>query len=210
LLRGVRPILDSLPGRPAWRFGGGTGLAVVYAHRISYDIDIFLDRASDLKALTPARNEAIRSLIGARGFEFPGHYLKLNLDGGEIDFIVAATITDPATSIWSFEGHDVQLETPVEIAAKKISYRGSSFKVRDVFDLAVVIAHERDALDLALEGLRDKLPRLTDRVAKLEPVFAEQAAIDINVTRKGRRYLKDAPAVVLDYLRTRSARSKLG
>jgi hypothetical protein len=210
LLRSVRPILDSLPGRPAWRFGGGTGLAVVYAHRISYDIDIFLDRASDLKALTPARNQAIKTLIGARGFEFPGHYLKLNLDDGEIDFIVAATVTDLPASTWSFEGHDVQLETPVEIAAKKISYRASSFKVRDIFDLAIVIAHEREAMDLALSELRDKLPRLIDRVGKMTSVFAEQAAIDINVTRKGRRYLEDAPAAVLDYLRTWLARNGTG
>ena len=206
LLRSVVPILEELPGKPEWSFGGGTALAVAYAHRISYDIDIFLNNASVLRSLTPAKSPAVKALVGARNFEFPGNYLKLNLADGEVDFIVAAAVTDNPTSAWSFEGRAVPLETPVEIAAKKISYRSSTFKVRDVFDLAIVISHQRDALEPALTGLKEKLPRLIDRVSKLKPVFAEQAAADINSTDFGRQYLDRAPDIVLDYLTDWAAR----
>lgn len=204
MLRSILPVLDALPG-PEWSFGGGTALAVTYAHRISYDIDIFLDSASTLKALTPAKNAAVRALVGDNRFEFPGNYLKLSLANGEIDFIVAAAVTDDPTTDWAFEGRTVALETPVEIAAKKISYRSSGFKVRDIFDLAVVIAHG-EALDSALMELRDKLPRLFDRVSKLKPFFAEQAAADINPTDLGRQYVERAPDIVLGYLADWAAR----
>jgi hypothetical protein len=206
LLRSVLPVLDALPGRPEWSIGGGTALAVTYAHRISYDIDIFLDSASTLKALTPAKNAAVRALVGENKFEFPGNYLKLNLADGEIDFIVAAAVTDDPTTDWVFEGRTLALETPVEIAAKKISYRSSGFKVRDILDLAVVIAQQREALDSALLELREKLPRLFDRVSKLKPFFAEQAAADINPTDLGRQFVERAPDIVLRYLADWAAR----
>lgn len=206
MLRSVLPVLDALPEKPKWSFGGGTALAVTYAHRISYDIDIFLNSASDLKALTPAKNAAVRALVGPNRFEFPGNYLKLNLADGEIDFIVAAAVTDDPTAEWVFEGRAVALETPVEIAAKKIFYRSSGFKVRDILDLAVVIAREGKALDSALMDLRERLPRLFDRVSKVKPVFAEQAAADVNLTEIGRHYVERAPDIVLGYLGDWAAR----
>lgn len=206
LLRSVLPILGELPGKSEWSFGGGTALAVAYAHRISHDIDIFLNSANTLRSLTPAKNPAVKALVGDGNFEFPGNYLKLNLADGEIDFIVAAAVTDNPTTAWSFEGRTIPLETPAEIAAKKISYRSSTFKVRDVFDLAVVISHQRNAVDSALTELTEKLPRLVDRVSKLKPVFVEQASADINPTDFGRQYLDRAPDIVLGYLTDWAAR----
>lgn len=200
MLRRILPILEALPGKPAWSFGGGTALAVAYDHRISYDIDIFLASAHALRALAPARNPAVKALVAERGFEFPGNYLKLDLGIGEVDIIVAAAVTDAPTTAWTFEGHDIALETPAEIAGKKIAFRSSTFKLRDVFDLAVVVARAPAALDAVLVDLQDRLPRLFDRVSKLKPVFAEQAAADINPTDSGRAYLDRAPDLVLDYL----------
>lgn len=42
--------LDSLEGHAGpWTFGGGTALAQILGHRISYDVDIFLDSSTVLR-----------------------------------------------------------------------------------------------------------------------------------------------------------------
>ena len=40
LLKLVLPALDDSPYKDDWTLGGGTGLAVHYNHRISYDIGL--------------------------------------------------------------------------------------------------------------------------------------------------------------------------
>src|ERR1700716_2522585 len=55
--------LDSLEGGPgSWTFGGGTALAQILAHRISCDVDIFLDSSTVLKNLAPNINPVTKSL----------------------------------------------------------------------------------------------------------------------------------------------------
>jgi len=39
-----------------------------------------------------------------RGYQFPGNYLKLQLESGEIDFIVAGRRTSDPVQGWEFEG----------------------------------------------------------------------------------------------------------
>ena len=80
--------------------------------------------------------------------------------------------------------------------------------MRDVFDLAVVIAHLGDGLVPVLDDLEEKLPRLIDRVSKLKPGFAEKAAGDINLTEQGRQYLEQAPDIVLAFLEERRNRHR--
>lgn len=45
-------------GEPDWTFGGGTALMLQIGHRISHDVDIFVQRAR-LKSFTPAVNPAV-------------------------------------------------------------------------------------------------------------------------------------------------------
>ncbi|MGJ5040694.1 MULTISPECIES: nucleotidyl transferase AbiEii/AbiGii toxin family protein [unclassified Bradyrhizobium] len=60
--------LDSLEGGPgAWTFGGGTALAQSFDHRISYDVDIFLDSSTALKRLAPNMNPVTKALCGGNG-----------------------------------------------------------------------------------------------------------------------------------------------
>jgi len=97
-----------------WR---GTALAAHFDHRISYDVDIFMPNADWISDLAPNANPKTRALIGDRKYEFPGNYLKLKLDAGEIDFIVASKRTNQPTQAWDFEGRTIPIETPWEIAA---------------------------------------------------------------------------------------------
>lgn len=189
LLRDAIRLIDTLKDAPTWIFGGGTALAVLYEHRISYDIDIFLASADALTDLSPARNPATKALLGAHGYQFPGNYLKLELERGEIDFILAGRRTDDPTKEYDFEGRTILVETPWECGIKKIFYRSSTFKVRDVFDLAAVIDHDGGRLKPYLSEVEDKLDRLLDRIDALIPVYEERAKEDINPAKQGRRYM---------------------
>jgi Nucleotidyl transferase AbiEii toxin, Type IV TA system len=189
LLRDAIRLVDTLKDAPTWTFGGGTALAVLYEHRISYDIDIFLPSADALTDLSPTRNPVTKELLGAHGYQFPGNYLKLELGRGEIDFILAGRRTDDPSRPYEFEGRRILLETPWESAIKKIFYRSSTFKIRDVFDVAAVIEHDGERLKPYLGEVEDKLARLLDRIDALAPVYEERAKADINPTDRGRKYM---------------------
>src|SRR3546814_7414760 len=62
-------------------------------------------------------------------------------DLGEIDFICCDSIIPDPTRAHDVQGHAIALETPAEIIAKKVFYRGWSFQPRDMFDLAAVAEH---------------------------------------------------------------------
>ncbi len=67
------------------------------------------------------------------------HALKIVFaDIGEIDFICAPSLTKDPTSRFTVRGIEVDLETPGEIIAKKVHYRGSSLQPRDMFDIACI------------------------------------------------------------------------
>jgi hypothetical protein len=185
----------------AWSFGGGTALAVHLAHRISHDIDIFIPDADKVTELAPHANPATRTLLAGRKYEFPGNYLKLKLDAGEIDFIVGGKRTPNPTRPWRFEGREILIETPWEIAIKKLFYRPSTFKVRDIFDLAAIIETQGERLSPFMPVIADKLDRAIDRVGLVLPSYEEKALDDVNPTERGRKYATEAAAKsVLDFL----------
>jgi hypothetical protein len=151
--------LDSLEGGPgSWTFGGGTALAQILDHRISYDVDIFLDSSTVLKNLAPNNNPVTKLLCDT--WQWPGKYLKLNLrDVGEIDFLNAPTYIDNPTYQMRLSDRSLAAERSAEIATKKLIYRASKFTARDTFDLAAIYLYDRSALgEIAL------CPAITDHV----------------------------------------------
>ncbi len=102
LLELALPALDQIGADAKWTLGGGTALALKLDHRISYDIDIFLEDASHLRALSPNRNKAARA-ISERWLE-PGNYLRLEREEGVIDFIVATRLTNLTHCLYWFKG----------------------------------------------------------------------------------------------------------
>lgn len=121
-----------------WSFGGGTALMLKIDHRESHDIDFFLDDPQLLAFLNP----------GTQGYPLSRHpdsyggdgtlSLRLVYKEGEIDFICCAPITENPAKLKPVRGQSVALETPAEIIAKKVYYRGASLQPRDMFDLAAV------------------------------------------------------------------------
>jgi Nucleotidyl transferase AbiEii toxin, Type IV TA system len=76
-------------------------------------------------------------------------FLKLTFGFGEIDFIVAQTLTSSPTIEATVDGQSVLLETIPEIIAKKIYHRGANIKPRDIFDIA---AGSKNGCDLDYRG----------------------------------------------------------
>lgn len=132
-------------GAGPWTFGGGTALAQILGHRISYDVDIFLDSSTDLKNLAPNMNPVTKSLCD--NWQWPGKYLKLILrDVGEIDFLNAPSFTDNPTYELRFGERSIAAERSAEIATKKLVYRASTYAARDAFDLAAIHLYDGSAL----------------------------------------------------------------
>jgi hypothetical protein len=187
LLRSAIALIDTLEEKPRWSFGGGTSLAVFYDHRISYDIDIFVSSSDTLTELSPAGNPATKALLAGRS-QFPGNYLKFQLESGEIDFIVAGRRTTNPVQSWEFEGRAIDIDTPWETAIKKMFYRPSTFKVRDAFDLAAVVDHHAEQLRSQLIVVEDRLDKLIDRLDALAAAYESLAIDDINPTESGTKY----------------------
>ena len=171
LLELVLPALDELPNELTWSLGGGTALSISIDHRVSYDIDIFFQDASALKLLSPNKNEKIRAL--SDDWQQPGNYLKIERPEGDIDFLIARTFAASPHFIHDFMGKEIFVETPAEIIAKKIHYRGSQFSVRDIFDIAAVSELVPDALPSVWSEIRDALPRTYDRIKLLQKRYAQ-------------------------------------
>ena len=105
LLELALPALDEVGADVRWTLGGGTGLALKLEHRISYDIDIFFEDASHLRALSPNRNKASRAISDR--WQDPGHYLRLEREEGVIDFIEAVNGEDIENIPWDDTGASI-------------------------------------------------------------------------------------------------------
>jgi hypothetical protein len=155
-----------------WSFGGGTALMLQIDHRESHDIDLFLDDPQLLPFLNPETQEIPLERLPDSYHVEGNHVLKLAYgDAGEIDFICCASITESPTELTDVRGQSVALEKAAEIIAKKVSYRGSLFQPRDMFDLAAVT--ERYGSKYSVDALRqcskEAREAALDRVQKANP-----------------------------------------
>lgn len=178
LLNLALPVLSDL--ETCWTLGGGTGLFLSLNHRVSYDIDIFLE---DPQALKRIAGDSRTKLI-SDDWQFPGNYLKLIRQEGEIDFILASNITENYFFVYNFKGAQINVETPAEIIAKKIRYRGPTFTIRDIFDFAAAVHHDPHLIDTLRQVISQvDFQKTLDRVTLLKRNFPEDPSISqfINV-----------------------------
>lgn len=126
-------------GMHNWSFGGGTALMLQIQHRESHDIDLFIDDAQYLPYLNP-ETQGYDLILAPSDYETDGtRALKIVFDGvGEIDFICCDPVTEAPFVVSEIRGRSIKLETPAEILAKKIVFRGSYLQPRDMFDIAAV------------------------------------------------------------------------
>lgn len=148
---------------PFWTFGGGTVLMFRYGHRLSKDIDIFVPDPQYLGYVTPRLSDTAASLTG--DYTETGLFVKLQFEEGEIDFVAASNLTDAPWEWWEIQGRAVRVETAAEVIAKKMYHRGDRATARDLFDLALVIEREPDALKSAAPFLVRNRARFLEQIA---------------------------------------------
>ncbi len=144
---------------PFWTFGGGTVLMFRYGHRLSKDIDVFVPDPQYLGYVTPRLSDRAADLT--QDYTEAATFVKLQFEEGEVDFVAAPNLLSghDAWEIWEVMGRAVKVETAAEIIAKKMYHRGDRATARDLFDLALVIERDPEALRKAAPFLirhRDK------------------------------------------------------
>ena len=181
LLARALPLVDHVYGgkdidtdKAAWTLGGGTAIALRITHRISDDVDLFVD-TMDLRAFIPMRNPHARGL--SDDMQFPGNYLKFLLQDGEIDFLPGPLISNPGYTWETFGGRRVALQTSEEVILKKVRYRSGSFKARDAFDLAAVARLSEHLGTLLVDETGDMLPTLLTALGRHDGTTMAKANI---------------------------------
>ncbi|MSQ73392.1 MAG: nucleotidyl transferase AbiEii/AbiGii toxin family protein [Betaproteobacteria bacterium] len=179
-LRVIDSVETDMLGPHDWSFGGGTVLMRKYRHRYSKDIDIFVPDPQYLGHLSPRLNDTVDGLTSR--YVEQTEFLKLYFPEGEIDFIASLSLTATPHRVETVLGREVQVQTPVEIVARKIQYRGAEFTARDIFDFALLIEKEPAAVASIAPILRRQrdsiLARLQRSDAILRRTFAELEVLD--------------------------------
>ena len=170
---------------PDWILGGGTALMLHSGHRLSRDIDALIDDPQYLGIMSPD----VTDVWDCRTWDKAAHYLKLEFAEGEIDFIVSSPLSDLTTTLHEVDLTDlpakrkvaIEIEHPAEIALKKMHYRPTMLKSRDIFDIAVADSIDHDALVGNLNEISDKKSALLKRLGGIDRKFlqAELAELDI-------------------------------
>ena len=154
-----------------------------YRHRYSKDIDLFVPDPQYLGYVDPDLNADVEALTSK--FLRDASSLKLYFDEGEIDFIVSPPLTRNPCAMEDVLGRAVQVETSIEILAKKIHYRANLFTSRDIFDFALIAEKEPAALAQLAPLMREKRERILARISAGErPLRTTFAALEILEYRK--------------------------
>jgi hypothetical protein len=170
---------------PNWVLGGGTALMIHADHRLSRDIDAFIDDPQYLAPLSPETTDVWKCSAWDRA----AHYLKLKYPEGEIDFIVTAPISSlppiekqiDLTGIRKGSRPTIQLDPPTEIALKKLHYRATMLKPRDVFDISVIDAIDGDILIANLHEVAEKKDDLLRRLDSINGDFLQAELAELSI-----------------------------
>lgn len=162
-------------------------------HRLSKDIDAFITDPQYLTILSPRLGG--EDIWACDTYAEAASHLKLVYPEGEIDFIIAAPITDLASepmTIPEQQGSSggqpvhIKVEHPVEIAIKKLVYRAGGLKVRDIFDIAVVDSLHNELLRANFHHASGVKPELLKRLASLSEDYARQELAELDINEKWR------------------------
>lgn len=191
LLERALTVIDEVGANIKWEFGGGTALALKLNHRVSYDVDLFLQDAGALSAVSPNSNRAARRVTDR--WQEPGNYVKLECHEGEIDFILASRQTELAPWWYRFGERQIPVEMPAEIIAKKMKYRGSRFLPRDIFDLLAVHHLDAEQLTIAVRAAPEGARRAVDRIERIAKRYRETIKDEVNPTSSGLEFFEADP-----------------
>ena len=94
-------------------------------------------------------------------------------------------------------GRTVDLETPADIAAKKVYFRGWNLQPRDMFDLAAIAEHHGD--DYVVSALREcgheRCRKALEVVEKVNPKAVETVIGQLLYREKNSHLVAEAQAI---------------
>lgn len=140
--------------------GGGTVLQARWNHRVSTDIDLFIERKLFEEVIGSFSNVLEQSLYSIRDVDNSRSWVDLNtvyceVAGTEITVMPSSGyVNEPTGSVVS--NTRVKTETTATILHKKLAARmvsAGSCEIRDVFDLFTAIRRDRASLDDAVRPI---------------------------------------------------------
>lgn len=155
--------------------GGGTRLMLAIEHRLSDDVDLFIDDPQWISYLSPRLNDAVEELVNE--YDEQANVLKIQFPEGEIDYIVSGQLLGLPSE--SAPETSYQLEPVAEVLAKKLFYRGYCLTPRDLFDWYMLERHVPPAelhLDLLASVLVEKFEGIENALEKLHKLPANHFA----------------------------------
>lgn len=115
-----------------------------------------------------------------RDYSEQANSVRLVLAQGDIDFVVAGSVTGVAPSeTLDFDGREILLEATEEILAKKLFFRAALLKPRDVFDLVAASMMLPAAAKTAVEASASRREAQLRRLNTLAASPPDQLLLDI-------------------------------
>jgi hypothetical protein len=93
-------------------------------------------------------------------------------------------LTTTPTKPESVEGEPVLLDTIPEIITKKIHYRGTTIKPRDIFDIAAAGELHAALIVKELKAYRDDVAKTITTIEKLNPDFVNSAIAQLRIKER--------------------------
>ena len=207
--RDLKQVLGSLLREKRKRaIGGGTVLAAQWNHRNSTDIDLKIEQDAILGSLHPKRNPKIAAWAREAGAtQITGNQRQLVISFGtsELDIFCGTSRPLQARHSRLIAGQIEEVQDNSQILYEKIEGRGQTAPVRDLYDIAVVRATDRQSLEQAVNCVqRDHLERIASRWEGLQKQYREAAGKRLDGVPLQYRHISDDPAAaaanaLLDY-----------
>ena len=167
-LTAVIPVLRHYFPEDQLLLGGGTVLQARWNHRISTDIDLFVDRQLFGSVIAESSDQLEHDLYAVLAVDSDRSWVDLNtvyceVDGTELTVMPSSELIKEVSD-YVVPSTLVKTESTATILHKKVAARmieAGACEIRDVFDLYTAIARDRDALNRAIRPIPQ---RSLDRV----------------------------------------------
>lgn len=162
-----------------WDFGGGSALELMLQHRKSEDIDLFVSNPQIPTMMSPRLNDYVRDCE----YDESSSHLKLYKNGYQIDFICTSKLMAVDSMPFAFNDTTIFIEHPTEILFKKLFYRGSTLKFRDVFDIVAALDKgivNKDDIHGFIHNMGNKRDAFFMRMNRLNSVPGDQILASVD------------------------------
>ncbi|WRA90054.1 nucleotidyl transferase AbiEii/AbiGii toxin family protein [Helicobacter pylori] len=173
------------------KFGGGTALSMYYfQHRLSFDIDLFVNDAQYLGFFSPKLwIDDYSHFDSSRYIDQHNHIGVTNKDNIKIDILIDCASNerhiDNSKKIFAF---DIYIESLENIIAKKITFRKTDNKTRDIFDMAVALYNDSNLFDKLLNAQKISKQDLLTLQNSLQELNKEKYHAQIKIVKPIQEY----------------------